>query len=135
MAGIPAAYIAPIRHQIRTFAVRRVLWFCWELPLVLFGVLDAPLLRVNAPETVILHALQILSAGVALGYLRLQFDSVLLPTFAHGLLNTMGAVTFFYLSESNPFFGDFAGPVGTALLAAIAIVLLQPKPLARITEI
>lgn len=107
--------------------VSSICWFAWELPLVLFGVLDAGLVRINAPAMTLLHAFQIFSAGVAFGYLRLRFNSVLLPTFAHGLLNTMGAVSFFYFVEERPFLADFAGPIGTALLLILAIGLFQSK--------
>jgi membrane protease YdiL (CAAX protease family) len=99
-------------------------WFLWELPLVVFGLLDATLIRINLPVTLALHFLQTLSVGVAFGYLRFRFGSIWLPTFAHGLLNTLGAFAFFYFVEKRPFIGDFAGYVGTSLLVVLAGVLL-----------
>jgi membrane protease YdiL (CAAX protease family) len=100
------------------------LWFLWETPLVWFGILDASLIHINAPVTLVLHFVSTVSAAIAFGYLRLRFRSVWLPTFAHGLLNTLGAVSFFYLRELKPFIGDFAGPIGTGLGALVASVLL-----------
>jgi membrane protease YdiL (CAAX protease family) len=108
----------------RALLVSGVCWFLWELPLVVFGLLDATLIHINLPVTLALHLLQTLSVGVAFGYLRLRFGSIWLPTFAHGLLNTLGAFAFFYFAEKNPFIGDFAGYVGTALLVVLAGFLL-----------
>ncbi|HEY6619174.1 MAG TPA: CPBP family intramembrane glutamic endopeptidase [Steroidobacteraceae bacterium] len=117
-------------QQLESLGARRALllsgvcWFLWELPLVVFGLLDATLIHINLPVTLVLHFLQTLSVGVALGYLRLRFGSIWLPTFAHGLLNTLGALAFFYFAEKDPFIGDFAGYIGTALLAVLAALLL-----------
>jgi membrane protease YdiL (CAAX protease family) len=117
-------------QQLRPFGLRRALlvsgvcWFLWELPLVVFGLLDATLIHINLPVTLALHLLQTVSVGVALGYLRLRFGGIWLPTFGHGLLNTLGAFAFFYFSEKNPFVGDFAGYVGTTLLVVLAGFLL-----------
>jgi membrane protease YdiL (CAAX protease family) len=117
-------------QQLGSLGPRRALlasglcWFLWELPLVLFGLLDATLIHINLPATLVLHFLQTLSVGVAFGYLRLRFGSIWLPTFAHGLLNTLGALTFFYFVEKKPFIGDFAGYIGTLLLVALAAFLL-----------
>lgn len=108
----------------RALLVSGVCWFLWELPLVVFGLLDATLIHINLPVTLALHLLQTLSVGVAFGYLRLRFGSIWLPTFAHGLLNTLGAFAFFYFAEKNPLIGDFAGYVGTALLVVLAGFLL-----------
>jgi len=108
----------------RAMLVSGVCWFLWELPLVVFGLLDSTLIRINLPLTLALHLLQTVSAGVAFGYLRLRFGSIWLPTFAHGLLNTLGAFAFFYFAEKKPFVGDFAGYVGTALLLVLAGFLL-----------
>jgi membrane protease YdiL (CAAX protease family) len=108
----------------RALLLSGLCWFLWELPLVVFGLLDASLIHLNLPATLVLHFLQTLSVGVALGYLRLRFGSIWLPTFAHGLLNTLGAFAFFYFDERKPFIGDFAGYVGTALLVTLALVLL-----------
>jgi membrane protease YdiL (CAAX protease family) len=116
--------------QLSPLGVRRALlvsgacWFLWELPLVAFGLLDASLIRLNLPVTLMLHFLQTVSVGVALGYLRLRFGSIWLPTFAHGSLNTLGAFAFFYFAEKQPFIGDFAGYVGTSLLVVLAASLL-----------
>jgi membrane protease YdiL (CAAX protease family) len=116
--------------QLSPLGVRRALllsgacWFLWELPLVVFGILDASLIRLNLEVTLMLHFFQTVSVGVALGYLRLRFGSVWLPTFAHGLLNTLGAFAFFYFAEKQPFIGDFAGYVGTSLLVVLAGILL-----------
>jgi membrane protease YdiL (CAAX protease family) len=100
------------------------LWFLWEAPLVWFGILDASLIHINAPVTLLLHFVSTISAAIAFGFLRLRFRSVWLPTFAHGLLNTLGAVSFLYLRELKPFTGDFAGPIGTGLSALVASLLL-----------
>jgi membrane protease YdiL (CAAX protease family) len=108
----------------RALLVSGVCWFLWELPLVVFGLLDATLIHINLPVTLVLHFLQTLSVGVAFGYLRWRFGSIWLPTFAHGLLNTLGALAFFYFSEEKPFIGDFAGYVGTSLLVMLAVFLL-----------
>jgi membrane protease YdiL (CAAX protease family) len=116
--------------QLKPLGVRRALlvsgvcWFLWELPLVVFGLLDATLIQINLPMTLVLHFLQTLSVGVAFGYLRLRFGSIWLATFAHGLLNTLGAFAFFYFVEENPFIGDFAGYIGTSLLMVLAGLLL-----------
>jgi membrane protease YdiL (CAAX protease family) len=117
-------------QQLSPLGVRRALllsgvcWFLWELPLVVFGLLDATLIQINLPVTLALHFLQTLSVGIAFGYLRLRFGSIWLPTFAHGLLNTLGAFAFFYFAEENPFIGDFAGYIGTSLLVVLAGLLL-----------
>jgi membrane protease YdiL (CAAX protease family) len=117
-------------QQLIPFGLRRALlvsgvcWFLWESPLVAFGLLDATLIRINLPATLALHFLQTLSVGVAFGYLRFRFGSIWLPTFAHGLLNTLGALAFFYFAEINPFIGDFAGYIGTSLLVVLAGFLL-----------
>ncbi|HWC97637.1 MAG TPA: CPBP family intramembrane glutamic endopeptidase [Candidatus Sulfopaludibacter sp.] len=99
-------------------------WFLWEAPLVAFGMLDAELIHINPPLTLALHLLQTLSMAVVFGYLRLRFDSVLLPTFAHGLLNTMGALGFFLLQEKRPMVADFSGVIGTLAQIAVAVALL-----------
>ena len=128
-------------QQLKPLGLRQALvasgvcWFLWELPLVVFGILDTTLIRINLPVTLALHLLQTLSVGVALGYLRLRFGSIWLPTFAHGLLNTLGAVAFFYFAEKDPFIGDFAGYIGTSLLVILAdILLVASRELERRTE-
>lgn len=114
----------------RALLLSGVCWFLWELPLVVFGLLDATLIHINMPVTLVLHSLQTVSVGIAFGYLRLRFGSIWLPTFAHGLLNTFGALAFFYFAEKKPFIGDFAGYIGTTLLVLLACLLLaaaQPR--------
>ena len=97
-----------------------VLWFCWEAPLVYFGLLDSTLIQLNLPLALVCHFLQTVAIAVAFGYLRLRFDSVFLPTFAHGLLNTLGGVSFLFFTETNPLLSDFGGPIGTALTLVVA---------------
>jgi hypothetical protein len=91
---------------------------------VAFGVLYAVLIQINLPLTLGLHLLQILSAGVIFGYLRLRFKSIFLPTFAHGLLNTMGAASSLLFQERRPFLADFGGIIGVAVVVALAAALL-----------
>ncbi len=107
----------------RALLVSGLCWFAWEMPLVVCGVLDSSMIRINLPLTLGLHVVQTVSVGIALGYLRLRFDSIALPSFAHGLLNAAGGIVFLYFAETNPFMGNFAGYVGTALLAALAASL------------
>ena len=57
-----------------------VCWFAWELPLVLFGLLDTTLLPINAPVTLICHLLQDVSVGIIFGFLRLRYNSLPLST-------------------------------------------------------
>jgi hypothetical protein len=102
-----------------------ICWFAWELPLVLFGLLDATLFPINASITLICHLLQDVSVGVLFGFLRLRYDSLPLCTFAHGLLNTMGAFAFLFFEERNPMLGDFAGPIGTIVLLVLAAFVLR----------
>ena len=97
-----------------------VLWFCWEAPLVYFGLLDSTLIQINLPLTLLCHFLGTCAVAVGFGYLRLRFGSVYLPTFAHGLLNTLGGLTFLFFTEVSPLWSDFGGPVGTALTLVVA---------------
>jgi membrane protease YdiL (CAAX protease family) len=101
-----------------------VCWFAWELPLVLFGLLDTTLLPINAPVTLTCHLLQDVSVGMLFGFLRLRYNSLPLSTFAHGLLNTMGACAFLFFEERNPMLGDFAGPIGTVILLVLGAFVL-----------
>lgn len=101
-----------------------VCWFAWELPLVLFGLLDTTLLPINVPVTLSCHLLQDVSVGILFGFLRLRYNSFPLSTFAHGLLNTMGAFAFLFFEERNPMLGDFAGPIGTVILLVLAAFVL-----------
>ena len=109
----------------RALLLSGLLWFVWELPLVLFGLLDTTLLPINAPLTLCMHLLQDVAVGVLFGYLRLRFNSLVLPTFAHGLLNTMGAVAVLFLSERKPLIGDFSGVIGTILVVALACIVFR----------
>ncbi len=97
-----------------------VLWFCWEAPLVYFGLLDSVLIQISLPLTLLCHFLQTIAIAVAFGYLRLRFGSVFLPAFAHGLLNTLGGISFLLFTETNPLLSDFGGPVGTVLTLVVA---------------
>jgi membrane protease YdiL (CAAX protease family) len=109
-----------------------VCWFAWELPLVLFGLLDTTLLPINAPVTLICHLLQDVSVGVLFGFLRLRYNSLPLSTFAHGFLNTMGAFAFLFFGERNPMLGDFAGPIGTLILLLLAAFILKKSSKIRL---
>ncbi len=98
-----------------------VLWFCWEAPLICLGVVDSTLIGFNLPLVLLCHFLGTGALAVVFGYLRLRFDSVFLPTFAHGLLNALGGVSILFFTEANPIWSDFGGPVGTALTLAVAV--------------
>ena len=111
-----------------------VCWFAWELPLVLFGLLDTTLLPINAPITLICHLLQDVSVGVLFGFLRIRYNSLPLSTFAHGFLNTMGAFAFLFFEERNPMLGDFAGPIGTVILLLLAAFVLVKCSKIRMTD-
>ncbi len=111
-----------------------VCWFAWELPLVLFGLLDTTLLPINAPITLICHLLQDVSVGVLFGFLRIRYNSLPLSTFAHGFLNTMGAFAFLFFEERNPMLGDFAGPIGTVILLLLAVFVLVKCSKIRLTD-
>jgi membrane protease YdiL (CAAX protease family) len=111
----------------RALLVSGVCWFLWELPLVAFGVLYSSLIQINLPLTLALHFLTTISIGVLFGYLRLRFDSIALPTFAHGFLNTMGAISFLFFTEKRPFLGDFGGLIGTALVVLIACMFMVAR--------
>lgn len=100
-----------------------VLWFCWEAPLVYFGLVDSTLIQVNPLLIWLCHFLGTVALAVIFGYLRLRFDSVFLPTFAHGLLNTLGGISLLFFTGANPLLSDFGGPVGTALTLVVAIVI------------
>lgn len=113
-------------------------WFLWEAPLVCFGLLDATLLPVNAPVTLLCHFLQTIAIGVIFGYLRLRYDSVFLPAFAHGVLNTMGGLAVVFLAESNPLWGDFGGPIGTVAVLGLATGIwwqLNDPPIGRFVSL
>ena len=97
-----------------------VLWFCWEAPLVYFGLLDSTLIQINLPLTLVCHFLGTVAIAVVFGYLRLRFDSVYLPTFARSLLNLLSGVSILFFTETNPLLSDFGGPVGTALTLVVA---------------
>lgn len=101
------------------------IWFRWEAPLVIGGLLYARMSSENLPAALTLHFFQICGIAVALGYLRLRFDSVFLPTFAHGLMNTMGGVMMLLVSESDPIWGDFGGPIGVTLVIIVALLILR----------
>ncbi len=100
--------------------VSGVLWFCWEAPLVYFGLLDSTLIQINLPLTLVCHFFGTVALAVAFGYLRLRFGSVFLPAFAHGLLNVLGGVSLLFFTETNPLLSDFGGPVGTVLTLVVA---------------
>ena len=95
-------------------------WFCWEAPLVCMGLVDATLIGVNLPLKLLCHFFGTGALAVSFGYLRLRFDSVFLPTFAHGLLNALGGASILFFTEANPIWSDFGGPVGTALALVVA---------------
>jgi membrane protease YdiL (CAAX protease family) len=115
--------------QLLPLGVRRALlvsggiWFLWEAPLVYFGLLDSTMIQVNFPLTIVCHLVQTCCVAIVLGYLRLRFGSVFLPTFAHGLLNALGGVSFMLLIQINPILGDLGGPSGTVLFVAIAAII------------
>jgi membrane protease YdiL (CAAX protease family) len=105
----------------RALVASGVIWFVWEAPLVWFGMLDGELGRVNMSLTLALHLVQNVAIAVAFGYLRLRFDSVFVPAFAHGLLNTSGGLSMSVLVETNPLLGDFDGPCGSVIIAAVGV--------------
>lgn len=99
------------------------IWFLWEAPLVYFGLLGSTIIKASLGLALICHFLQDLAAAVTLGYLRLRFGSIFLPTFAHGLLNSLGGVSFAFFVPANLIWGDFGGPLGTILLVAVAAII------------
>ncbi len=100
------------------------IWFVWHAPLILGGLLYTRQSSMSLPLALILGFFLTCGAAVALGYLRLRFDSVFLPTFAHGLLNTLGGVVIALLPEVNPIWGDFSGVVGVSLVVIVALLIL-----------
>lgn len=98
-------------------------WFCWEAPLVYFGLLDSTIAKEHPVLALVCHFLQTCLVAIALGYLRLRFRSVFLPAFAHGLLNSLGGFSFILFAQSNPLWGDFGGPIGTVFLFLVAAAL------------
>ena len=93
-------------------------WFVWEVPLVCYGLLDGTLFALNAPLTLLCHGLKTFGFGIVFGYLRLRYDSIFLPTFAHGTLNALGGLAALLCVETLPLWGDFGGPIGTLLVVA-----------------
>lgn len=115
----------------RALLLSGVIWFCWEAPLVYFGLLDSTLVRDNPVLALLCHFIQVLCVAVALGYLRLRFWSVFLPAFAYGLLNSLGGLSFILFTQANPLWGDLGGPIGTGLLLLLAAAVwtrLDRKP-------
>ncbi len=107
----------------RALLVSGFIWFLWEAPLVYFGLLDPTIIKANLAAALLCHFLQVLAVAIALGYLRLRFGSVFLPTFAHGLLNSLGGLSYMFLLQKNPLWGDFGGPLGTILLVIVAGII------------
>lgn len=103
--------------------VSGLIWFLWEAPLVYFSLLDSTMIHINLTLTLVCHFVQTCCIAISLGYLRLRFNSIFLSTFAHGLLNTMGWLSFILLVEMNPIGGDFGGPIGTVFLIIIALMV------------
>ncbi|MBA3833001.1 MAG: CPBP family intramembrane metalloprotease [Chthoniobacterales bacterium] len=100
-----------------------LIWFCWEAPLVYFGLLDSTIVKEHPVIALVCHFLQICLVAIALGYLRLRYQSIFLPAFAHGLLNSLGGLSFILLTQSDPLWGDFGGPIGTVFLFLVVAAL------------
>lgn len=115
----------------RALLLSGVIWFCWEAPLVYFGLLDSTIVRDNPVLALVCHFIQTLCVAIALGYLRFRFGSVFLPAFAHGLLNSLGGFSFILFTQANPLWADLGGPIGTGLLLLLAAAVwtrLDRKP-------
>jgi len=99
-------------------------WFAWELPLVLSGTILGPMSKTNLGVAVGLPLVMVCALAVIFGALRLRFDSVVLPAFAHGALNTIAVLAGLLLVARAPILGDVAGPVGTGLAVLVAVAVL-----------
>lgn len=110
------------------------LWFLWEAPLVMGGVLYPKMRAASLAGALILHFFQVCGVATLYGYLRLRFTSVWLPAFAHAVLNTLGAASIMLLSTINPVWAGFGGPVGVALVVGLAGWVFWRLPALRKTE-
>ena len=98
-------------------------WFAWELPLVASGVLYPTMGLANLGMALLLHLILITSLAVVFAYLRLRSGSVIICAVAHGALNTAAGISAALLVPIDPIWGDPAGPIGTAILACVAVVI------------
>jgi len=104
----------------RALLTSGVLWFLWEAPLVMGGVLYPKMGAASLVGALVLHFCQVCAVAILYGYLRLRFMSVWLPAFAHAVLNTLGAASIMLLATTNPRWAGFGGPIGLASVVLLA---------------
>jgi membrane protease YdiL (CAAX protease family) len=106
-----------------------VIWGIWHAPIIIQGH--------NYPEHpvegVFMMMMFCIPVSFIMSWLRLKTNSVLGPTFFHGMINASGSGLMMLSYEYNDLVGSIAGLAGviTTSVIAISIVILDRKTISR----
>jgi hypothetical protein len=106
-----------------------VIWGIWHAPIILQGH-NYPEHPVEGVSVMVLFCV---SVSFIMSWLRIKTNSVLGPTFFHGMINASGSGLMMLSYEYNDLVGSIAGLAGviTTSVIAISIVIIDRKTVSR----